>query len=215
MDNLINYPYINEYLDSVIPKSGGILSELEEYAAENHIPIIFKEVKKLFEVFLPLISPSKILEVGTAIGYSSILFASLCPNADITTIEIDNDMFEMAISNIGKTEFQERITVINDDAANILPYLKTSYDFIFVDAAKGQYMDYYKWSKELVKPDGFIFFDNVLYKGLPANPQLVTHKHRTIANNLRDFNFKIMNDKDFTSSLIPIGDGIIISRKDN
>ena len=214
MDNLINYSYITEYLRNIIPDGEGIFSGLEKYAEENHIPIIFKEVKQFFKVIIPMIKPGKVLEIGTAIGYSALLFASLSEKAYITTVEIDEKMFEEAALNIAKSEHKDRISLINEDAANILPYLKTEYDLIFIDAAKGQYYDYYIRSKKLLKKGGYIIFDNVLYKGLPANEALVTHKHRTIANNLDRFNRAILKDSEMTASLIPIGDGLLIARKD-
>lgn len=214
MDNLINYEYITEYMRNVIPDSTPFMKEIEDYANENYIPIIFREVKSFFEFLLPLANPSKILEIGTAIGYSAMLFASVCPNAHITTIEIDEERFEEAYENIKKAGFSDRIQLILDDASNVLPYLKTTYDMIFIDAAKGQYRDYYQWSKKLLSKGGILIFDNILYKGLPANRELVNHKHRTIANNLISFNREVMNDKDFTSSILPLGDGMIIARKE-
>ncbi len=214
MDNLINYDYINKYLNNIIPEETGFMKELEDYAHENYIPIIFKEVKKFFEFIIPLINPEKILEIGTAIGYSAILFARLAPRALITSIEISEEMFEKAISNIKKAGYSERISLINDDAAEVVPYLKTTYDLIFIDAAKGQYSLYYEACKKLLNPGGILIFDNILFKGLPANDELVSHKHRTIANNLDSFNRAIMQDSDLTSTILPLGDGIIISRKE-
>jgi len=215
MDNLINYSYINEYLNGIIPEETGFIKELEDFAHKNYIPIIFKEVKQFFEFLIPIIRPKKILEIGTAIGYSAMLFARLAPEAKITSIEISEKMFEMALENIKKCDLSDRISLILDDAANVVPYLKTSYDMIFIDAAKGQYSLYYESAKKLLKKGGILIFDNILFKGLPANSELVSHKHRTIANNLNEFNKKIMQDKDFTSTILPLGDGLIISRKEN
>ena len=214
MENLINYDYINKYLNDIIPEDTGLLKELEIYARKNYIPIIFKEVKAFFELFIPTVNPEKILEIGTAIGYSAILFAKLAPKATITSIEISEEMFEQAINNIKISGYGDRISLINDDAAEVIPYLKTKYDLIFIDAAKGQYSLYYENAKKLLNPGGILIFDNILFKGLPANSELVSHKHRTIANNLDTFNRTIMNDKDFTSTIIPLGDGLIISRKE-
>lgn len=214
MDNLINYNYINEYLNGIIKDETGFIKELEDFAHENYIPIIFKEVKQFFEFLIPLIKPKKILEIGTAIGYSAMLFAKLAPEASITSIEISEEMFEMAIKNIKTAGYEDRISLILDDAAEVIPYLKTTYDLIFIDAAKGQYSLYYENAKKLLNKGGILIFDNILFKGLPANSELVSHKHRTIANNLNEFNKRIMNDEDFTSTILPLGDGLIISRKD-
>lgn len=215
MDNLINYNYINEYFEKLIPEESGFLKELEDYAHKNYIPIIFKEVKAFFKYLIPLLKPKKILEIGTAIGYSAILLANLAPEAGITTIEISEERFEEAAINIKKAGVSDRVSLILDDAANIIPYLKTSYDMIFIDAAKGQYSLYYEYGKKLLAPGGTMIFDNILFKGLPANDELVNHKHRTIANNLKAFNKQVMEDKELTSTILPLGDGLIISRKDN
>lgn len=214
MENLINYEYITEYIRNVIPDSSPEMKSMEEYANSNFIPIIFKEVKRFFEFLLPIVNPGKILEIGTAIGYSAMLFATVCKDAHITSIEIDEKRFEEAYENIKKAGLSDRIHLILDDAANVLPYLKTTYDMIFIDAAKGQYHDYYICAKKLLNPGGILIFDNILFKGLPANKNLVNHKHRTIANNLISFNYEVMNDADFTSSILPLGDGMIIARKE-
>ncbi len=214
MENLINYDYINEYFDKLISDDNGFLKELEDYAHENYIPIIFKEVKAFFRYLIPELKPKKILEIGTAIGYSAILIASLAPEATITTIEISEERFEEANYNIKKAGLSDRINIINDDAAEVIPYLKTNYDLIFIDAAKGQYSLYYKYCKELLSEGGTLIFDNILFKGLPANDELVSHKHRTIANNLKEFNKLVMDDPNLTSAILPLGDGLIISRKE-
>ena len=215
MENLINYNYINKYLDNIIKDETGFIKELEDFAHENYIPIIFKEVKQFFNFLIPLIKPKKILEIGTAIGYSAMLFAKLAPESHITSIEISEEMFEMAHENINTAGYSDRISLILDDAAEVIPYLNTKYDLIFIDAAKGQYSLYYENAKKLLNKNGILIFDNILFKGLPANSELVSHKHRTIANNLNEFNRKIMNDEDFTSTILPLGDGLIISRKEN
>ena len=214
MENLINYPYITEYLEKILPPYEGFSATLEQYAKENHIPIIFKEVRDFFRFLLPILNPKKILEIGTAIGYSAIFFAEICPEAKITTIEIDSAIYEIARKNIKESGFDNRINSINENAADILPCLDAKYDLIFIDAAKGQYSEYYKYAKQRINPGGTLIFDNILYKGLPANDELVTHKHRTIANNLKNFNLTILNDKDFVSSILPLGDGLILARKE-
>lgn len=213
MENLINYDYIKEYINELIPDTDVFMQKLEIFAYYNHIPIITRDTRAFLEFLLRIYSPKKILEIGTAIGYSAITFARNSENSKITTIEIDEEMFDIAYKNIKKAGLSDRINLILDDARNILPYLETQYDFIFMDAAKGQYTEYYNSVKKLLKKGGVLFSDNILFKGLVANNDLVTRSKRAIVNDLNDFNKTLANDKDFVTSFIPIGDGVAVSVK--
>lgn len=189
------------------------MQKLEIFAYYNHVPIITKDTRRFLEVFLRILKPSKILEVGTAIGYSAITFANILSDAKITTIEIDEEMFDLAYKNIKNAGYRDRINIIYDDARNILPYLETAYDFVFMDAAKGQYTEYFESAKKLVKKGGVLLSDNVLFKGMVANDELVPRNKRAIVNDLNEFNKALSDDKDFITSFIPIGDGIALSLK--
>ena len=213
MENLINYDYIKKYIEDLTPPTSEFMQKLEIFAYYNHVPIITKDTRRFLEVFLKILKPEKILEVGTAIGYSAITFANILPDAKITTIEIDEEMFDLAYKNIKKAGYSDRINLILDDARNVLPYLETTYDFIFMDAAKGQYTDYYLPVKKLVKTGGVLMSDNVLFKGMVANESIVQKNKRGIVNDLMDFNKMLSEDKDFDTSFIPMGDGVAISIK--
>ena len=213
MENLINYDFIKKYIEELTPKTSQFMQKLEIFAYYNHVPIITKDTRRFLEIFLKILNPSKILEVGTAIGYSAITFANILENATITSIEIDEDMFDLAYKNIKKAGYSDRINLILDDARNVLPYLETSYDFIFLDAAKGQYTEYYEPVKNLLKPGGVLMSDNVLFKGMVANNELVQRNKRSIVNDLMDYNKMLSEDKDFETSFIPMGDGVAISIK--
>ncbi len=213
MENLINYDFIKKYIEELTPKTSQFMQKLEIFAYYNHVPIITKDTRRFLEIFLKILKPSKILEVGTAIGYSAITFANILENATITSIEIDENMFDLAFKNIKKAGYSHRINLILDDARNVLPYLETSYDFIFLDAAKGQYTEYYEPVKKLLKPGGVLMSDNVLFKGMVANSELVQRNKRSIVNDLMDYNKMLSEDKDFETSFIPMGDGVAISIK--
>jgi len=213
MENLINYDFIKNYISDLTPETSTFMQKLEIFAYYNHVPIITKDTRRFLEVFLRILKPKKILEVGTAIGYSAITFANILKDAKITTIEIEEEMFDLAYKNIKKAGYQDRINVILDDARNILPYLETAYDFVFMDAAKGQYTEYYEAAKKLVKKGGVLLSDNVLFKGMVANDELVPRNKRAIVNDLNEFNKMLSADKDFVTSFIPIGDGIALSLK--
>ena len=213
MENLINYDFIKKYIEDLTPKTSEFMQKLEIFAYYNHVPIITKDTRRFLEVFLKILKPKKILEVGTAIGYSAITFANILPDTKITTIEIDETMFDLAYKNIKKAGYDDRINIIFDDARNVLPYLETSYDFIFMDAAKGQYTEYYEPVKKLLKSGGVLMSDNILFKGMVANSDLVQKNKRSIVNDLMDFNKTLSEDKDFETSFIPMGDGVAISIK--
>lgn len=206
----INYQYISEYIKSVIPQSISYLEEMEKYARENKVPVIHKEVKAFIEVLLKISKPERILEIGSAIGYSALVMAE-ASDACITTIERDPQMFNIAADNIEKAGKKERIKIIGQDALQVLPYLKNSYDFMFMDAAKGSYREFYDYGINLVRKGGIILCDNILYKGMTALGDDVGQKQRTIVNKMRDFVEMLFSDERIDNCIIPIGDGMCLS----
>lgn len=213
MDDRIRYPEIDEYLRGVIKRESGFLKELEEYAELNYIPIVAPESAALLKILVTIHKPSRILEAGTAIGYSSIIMANTHKEAVIDTIEIDESMAEMAKENIAKAGLKERIRVLAGDALEVMKCLSTPYDMIFLDAAKGQYIEYFEEALRLLKPGGLLVSDNILYKGLVAQKDPVPHKHRTITVKLREYLNTICHDPRLETSVIPIGDGMAVSVK--
>lgn len=188
---------------------------MEKYAKENHVPIIEPEVAQFLKVQLKLLKPNRILEVGTAIGYSSLIMAdSLEKDCKITTIEIEEDMIILAKHYIENTPHKDKINIIWGDAVEVLPFIENKFDFIFIDAAKGQYMEFLNYSMKLLNPGGLIISDNVLYKGMVATDELVCKRKITIVKNLRKF-LKYINEIDgYTSTIIPIGDGVALTYKE-
>ena len=211
---MINYDYIIEYIRDTIKSNTGLLAELEQYAAQNHVPIIQPEVAALMKVIGQIKQPSKILEVGTAIGYSAILFSGfLKQDGVIDTIERNEDMIELARKNIKSAGKQNTINVIAGDALDVLACLDKRYDMIFIDAAMGQYNEFFEQCKRMLVPGGLLVSDNVLYKGMIASEELVVRRKRTIVARMRDFLKTLCEDEGFETSIIPIGDGVALSYK--
>ncbi len=210
----INQDYIVDYLREVTPSNKEFLQELEEFANEEHVPIIEPEVAQLLKVILKIKKPKKILEVGAAIGYSSMLMAdTLNKDCEIITIERYDKMFNLATDNIKKNGFDKVIDIRFNDALDELPKIDEKFDLIFIDAAKGQYIEFFDLVKDKLNDDGIIISDNVLYKGMVANDELVLRRKKTIVKRLRNYLEYINDIKDHTTALIPIGDGVAVTYK--
>lgn len=211
----INNNYIEDYIRGIIPKNNGLLASMEEYAKRNHIPIIHPEVAQLLRVLIKIKKPKKILEIGTAIGYSTIIMAeNLESLGTITTIERRDDMIDLALDNIKKAGFMNKITILKGEANEILCNLDEIYDFIFLDAAKGKYMEFFNSCINNLVTDGIIVSDNVLFKGMVANDDLVVRRKKTIVKRMREYLNFICNTKGLVSSVIPIGDGVALTYKE-
>ena len=208
----INYDYITEYLHQVLPETKGYLKEMEEYAKEYEVPIIHKEMKSFLEVLCKMQKPLKILEIGTAIGYSaSVMALASGKDCHITTIERDSDMTTLALNNIEKLGISDQIRVIEGDGLEVLSCLTSKYDMIFIDAAKGYYNEFFDYAINLINDGGLIVSDNVLYKGMTAEDLLVKRRQKTIVGRMRDYLVMLCNHKNLTTSIVPIGDGVALS----
>jgi len=211
----INEEYIEDYIRSLVPSNDSNLVYMEEYAKENHIPIVEPEVAQFLKVLLKIKKPKNILEIGTAIGYSAIVMADSTLNeTKITTIERRRDLIEIALKNIKSTNYLDRINIIEGEAEEVLQRLDGRYDFIFLDAAKGQYLEFFNHCTKLLEPEGIIVSDNVLFKGMVATDKLVIRRKKTIVKRLRKFLQYINEIKGYTSTIIPIGDGVAISYRE-
>ncbi|NLN66003.1 MAG: O-methyltransferase [Clostridiaceae bacterium] len=214
LENEINYPHIRDYLFDVTKHREPLLVEMEEYAINNHIPVIQRESSRLLRVLCTLARPRRILEVGTAIGYSAIILASeMGTQGVVDTIEIDEDRVQEANRYIERSGIKTTIRVIHGDAAEVLQCLTTPYDMIFLDAAKGQYMEFLPHCLRLLNPGGVLVSDNILYRGMVAKEGFIEHKHRTIATRLKAYIDALMSDDNLLTSIIPIGDGMAVSIK--
>lgn len=211
---MVSIDYINNYIRKTIRKNGGMLAFLEDFAKKNHIPIVQPEVAAFLKVITLTLKPKKVLEIGTAIGYSSILISTVLPSdGKIDTIDRYELMFERAKDNIKKAGLENTINVIFGDASEILKTLDNGYDMIFLDAAKGQYPEFLPQCLRLLKNGGILVSDNVLYKGMIANDELVIRRKKTIVTRLRSYLDSICNNSQLETSIVPIGDGVALSYK--
>ncbi len=214
MTDNINYNHIVDYLSKTLPDTTGILKEMEDYAHENNVPIIQKEVRCFLGTLLKIVSPENIVELGTAIGYSSLFFSDYVKNeGKIITFEREKDYYDIAISNIRKAGKENKIKVIFGDAFENVKKLDGKYDVIFMDANKSMYRYYFDTLFPLVNVGGLIICDNILYKGMISNDELAPRKQNTIITNIREFLSYISTHKKLETSIIPIGDGVSVSVK--
>lgn len=189
------------------------LKDIEKYGRENKIPILLDDTLEYISKILEEVRPKRILEVGTAIGFSALCFSKyLSKDGRIDTIEIESLRVEQALENIAKVGVQDKIRVIEGDALEILPYLTEEYDVVFIDAAKGKYLEFFEHALRLCKKGGYIIADNVLYKGM-VQSDYNKHKQRTAVNKLRAFIDMVLENENLKSELIDIGDGITVSKK--
>lgn len=207
----ITYDYMEEYIRSLIPGNTGILNEMENYAAENNIPIVQPETGNFLKLIINIKKPFNILELGTAIGYSSILMSiSAGKKCTVTTIERDTEMIKKAKENISKYGFNSTINVIEGECIEVLSNLSDNYDIIFMDAGKAHYNHFLPYCEKLLKEDGIIVADNVLFRGMVASKELVKRRKITIVKRMRSY-LKLVSEKKFITSIIPMGDGISVT----
>lgn len=211
----INEDYILDYIRGILPENEDYFKVMEDYAKEHHVPIVEPEAAQFMKVLLKTHKPKRILEVGTAIGYSALIMSdSLKGDCKITSIERREDMVELAKGYINKSPYKDNIEILSGEAEEILLNLKENYDFIFIDAAKGQYLEFFNMCTKILNPGGIILSDNVLFKGMVATDELVIRRKKTIVKRLRTF-LKYINELDgYTSSIIPIGDGMALTYRE-
>ncbi|SHJ73234.1 Predicted O-methyltransferase YrrM [Caminicella sporogenes DSM 14501] len=213
VSNIVN-ELVEEYIRNMIPKSSGIIYEMEEYARENNVPIIQPEVAKFLEVVIKASSIKSILEIGTAIGYSATVFTrAMNIKGKVVTIEKNEEMFEIASKNIKKAGYEKNIEIKFGDAVDVLPKIEGKFDMIFLDAAKGHYQKFFSLCYEKLNDGGIIVSDNVLYKGMIASNKYVKRRKITIVKRMRKYLDYISKHPNLTTSIIPIGDGVALSYK--
>ena len=191
-----------------------IIADIKKEALANKVPILQDKSLELIRLILRIKEPKRILEIGTAVGYSAINFVDeLNGNVFVKTIEKSEKMYNTAISNISKIGFSDKIDVVFADAIKYLPNLKEDnmYDIVFIDAAKGQYLKFLENAMRLVKNGGVIIADNILFKGRVLS-DYNEHKHRTAVNRLRDYISIIQKDERLKSTILDIGDGVAVSK---
>jgi predicted O-methyltransferase YrrM len=189
------------------------LEKVKKEALEEHIPIIMDDTLEVIEKELKNNPPKRILEIGTAVGYSAMCFSEfLSENGIIDTIERDEERIEEAKVNIKKVGVEDKINIYEGDAVEILPTLSEKYDMVFIDAAKGKYPFFLKEALRLLSENGVIFADNILYKGYVMS-DYNKHKQRTAVRNLREYIKEVLENPNLETEILEVGDGLAISKK--
>ena len=188
--------------------------ELVDYAETNRVPIVSQDVARFIELLLKIIKPKNILEIGSAIGYSSLIM-SKASDANILTIEKDEETFKVLKENLKKYDTDNKIKAINDDAINTLKSMdkEEKFDFCFIDANKSQYEEYLNLVYDLARDNALILIDNILFRGYVAKDE-DNKRYRTIIKNLKKFIEDVKSDKRFTASLLTVHDGLLLLRKE-
>ena len=188
------------------------LEKIKQKALENHIPIIMDDTLEVIEKELKENPPKRILEIGAAVGYSAMCFSEfLAENGVIDTIERDEERIQEAKENFKNVGVENKINLYEGDAVEILPTLNEKYDMVFIDAAKGKYSFFLKESLRMIKDNGVIFADNILYKGYVMS-DYNKHKQRTAVRNLREYIKEVSENPNLETKILEVGDGLAISR---
>lgn len=204
-----------EYLDIISPVNSQTVEEIRSVAKENYIPIIKRDTENLLKFVLKMQNPKSILEIGCAVGYSAIIMLENS-DADIVTVEKMPERVEEAKKNIKYANLEDRAKIIEGDAGEILEKLvneNKKFDFIFMDAAKAQYITWLPTVKALLKDKGIIFSDNCLQEGdLLESSFAIRKRDKTIHKRMRDYIYLLLHDEDLESWIFSIGDGVLLSR---
>ena len=188
------------------------IEKIKQKALEEHIPIIMDDTLEVVDKILTELKPKRILEIGTAVGYSAMCFSEyLQPNGIIDTIERDEERIAEAKINIEKVGVADKINIYEGDAVEILPTLEQKYDVVFIDAAKGKYPFFLKEALRMINENGIIFADNILYKGYVMS-DYNKHKQRTAVRNLREYIKEVTENPNLETEILEVGDGLAISR---
>ena len=203
------------FINSLDTRNSEILETIEREARASDVPIIRREMQSFLKVLLLLKRPVRVLEVGTAVGFSALLMSEYIPKeCRITTIENYEKRIPIARENFRRAGKEEQITLIEGDAAEVLKTLEGSYDFIFMDAAKGQYIHYFPDILRLLPPGGCLVSDNVMQDGDVIESRFaVERRNRTIHARMREYLYELKHNDVLTTSIIPLGDGVAVSIK--
>lgn len=212
MDKIL-FPSQLQYLTQFKDQNDQLIIEMEKYAIGHNIPILNWQSASFLEILIKLVNPKRVLEIGTAIAYSSIRIArNLKKKGIVHTIEKSKDNIKLANGYIKKSGFEDKIKILEGNALDIMPGLDKKYDFIFLDADKNEYSKLLVLSIPLLKKDGVILVDNLLWHG-HAGANKVPSKYKTSTEFIRTFNKEFMNHPKLKTSIIPVGDGLGIGVK--
>lgn len=203
------------FIDSLDRGNAPFLDEIEKRAIETQVPVIRRPVQSLLKFLLACAKPKQILEVGTAIGFSALLMSEYAPrDCHVTTIEKCDERISLARENFRKAGAEGRITLLEGDAANVLKELEGSYDLIFMDAAKGQYLHFLPDVMRLLAPGGLLVSDNVLQDGdIVESRFAVNRRNRTIHARMREYLYELKHHPQLETTILTVGDGVTLSVK--
>lgn len=204
---------MSAFIDSLDKGNTPFLDEIEKYAMETQVPVIRKQVQSLLKFLLEFSKPKRILEIGTAIGFSALLMSEYAPkDCHITTIEKYEKRIPVARENFKRANAEERITLLEGDATEILKDLDGSFDLIFMDAAKGQYINFLPDTLRLLASGGLLVSDNVLQDGDVIESRFaVPRRNRTIHARMREYLFELKHHPELETVILPVGDGVALS----
>ena len=204
---------ISAYIDNLYVNENSKLEELREFAESRRVPIILKDTEKLLKVIMKLKEPARVLEIGTAVGYSSCVFADCC-GCTVITIESDEDSAKAARSNIENLGFGDLVEVKEGDARDVLLSLENEdkFDILFIDAAKSHYREFWDLAMPLMNDESMVICDNVLMKGMTASDEYDERgRYKTSISRMREF-IEYINGLDYAdTAVLPVGDGVSIS----
>ena len=211
---IVNERFVG-YINSLERGNPEYLDELEQYALKTNVPIIRKEMQSFLKTLIVMNKPEQILEVGTAIGFSALLMSEFMPQGShITTIEKYEKRIPIARENFARYGKDECITRLEGDASELLRQMDGGYDFIFMDAAKGQYIHFLPDVLRLLKKGGVLLSDNVLQDGdIIESKYAITRRNRTIHTRMREYLYTLKNHEQLETAILPLGDGVALSVK--
>ncbi len=222
MGNRINYDYIDGYIDELTAAGDmfvssprrKLLDDIHNNAVKEKLPVTRIQVEAFLRWQIGTLKPKNILEIGTCVGYSAVTMLDAAPDdCRLTTIECDEDMLCRARINFNRADLSDRISSFLGDSAEILPLMSGSFDFIFMDAAKAQYMSLMRDCLRMLAPGGTVVCDDVLFYGMVSEKSLVNRRKITIVKRMKSFLQSMMSDGNMETVILPIGDGILLSRK--
>ncbi|WP_018931506.1 O-methyltransferase [Gracilibacillus lacisalsi] len=211
----MNHTDVIKYLDTITPNQTGWGYQLEEEAEQNHVPIMDKQGIAFIQQLIRLHQPTKILEIGTAIGYSALRMLEAKSDAQIVSIERNQEMYDRAVKNIHAQNQEEHIDVIFGDALEVDEKVaaKGPFQMIFIDAAKGQYRHFFEKYEQTLADKGMIVTDNVLFKGWVVTPEEAPKRLQKLANKIDQYNQWLLQHPAYHTTILPVGDGVAISVK--
>lgn len=215
---MMNRPVVKaelvEWMRSSQTQITGELAEVLKFAKENNIPVIPHETVIYFQMLLSLLQPKRILEIGTAIGFSALVMAQEVPNAEIVTIDRNPEMIELAKKNLDKYDHRKQIILKEGDAAEVLRELSAPFDVIFMDSAKSKYIEFLPIALDLLSENGVILMDDIFQGGEILTPIMkIKRNQRALERGLRKLFDEVLDNPKYLTSILPLGDGLLMIKK--